>query len=83
MYQDGYNLRHIYGGGVINEGNGASYYGSCHGDGGVPSRLYIGEDNNKNEIEEREHLSVTRLLSDDTQNINFYICQLHLMRGGG
>jgi hypothetical protein len=55
------------------DGNGDGYeYGiGIEGDG---RRIEYMED------EEEEQLSAIRLLSDDTQDINFYICQLQLLK---
>lgn len=77
MYPDGYNYS-CYDC-VINQGNGASYYGSRDGDGGVPYRNYIMWLDNYNNEAEVEELSAVRLLADCVPDINFYLAQLHLM----
>jgi hypothetical protein len=42
-----------------------------------------GRGNDYMEDAEEEQLSAIRLLADAIKDINFYICQLQLMRGGG
>jgi hypothetical protein len=68
-YTDGDGEWCGYGYGVGIDGDG---YGDGDGDGLGDTYM---------EAAEEEQLSAIRLLSDDTQDINFYICQLQLLKG--
>lgn len=75
---DGYKKR------GIGDGYGIGIDGYDDGDGngdGYEYGIGIGGDGRVNDREygEEEQLSAIRLLSDATQDINFYIAQLHLM----
>lgn len=59
--------------------------GNGNGDGIIAGYGYEngnGYGNGFIEDAEEEQSSAIRLLADDYPDINFYICQLHLMRGG-
>ena len=71
---------------LIEDSDGIGYgngYGDEYGDGygdGLGDGYGCGDGRGNEFDEEEEQLSAIRLLSDAIQNINFYICQLHLMR---
>jgi hypothetical protein len=86
MFGSGYGYGHIGyfdGGGasdIDNPNNGASYYGSWDGSGGVPYKHYVINSGNGTGGGYDEHLSAIRLLADE-YDINFYVCQLQLLKG--